>query len=265
MNEDKEMTDAVEILIPGDTEIVVDANRFNVAREMYAVYGADAGIVKPLVKAEYPNVGEIYAYGEKIAYAGDKTFRFIVYDYSTVSQGRRLLNDSREVRYNNISLAYAQRFVSLSGMSERTDEFYSQIILDVTRIVYRLAHQGYMFGGELGTDMHGGNFRLTTEGRIKQVGDLASFKRREPNKVYKGSYTAPLLAPKEYLSYWVGQIVQSIERNLYEFDYEMVQSVEQQVTREMEQENISASSAVHERVRFSPNAIGELAVFAGSK
>lgn len=149
---------------------------------LYAQTAGESAIVKPLVLAEYPDITKINAYNKEIKYLNEDYLRVIVFDYSIENQGRRLKNDMigffARARYieaseeENIRPAYIQRLRAENPADPDHAAFYRRLLKEIAKFIFSLTQHRYLFGDQKGTNIHGGNFRITPSGHIKQVGDL---------------------------------------------------------------------------------------------
>jgi len=191
MNQDKQILDAIEVMIPGEARkdrVYLPTHRFEVSEDLRHFPGARDGIIPVLAMLEYPQLHTMTAYGETLAATPNAPFRIFVYDQAHDLQGRRFTNSIDSPQLTQAYLDRIARDVQSGlhpGGQVPTPE---SIVRDVLHIINEFIKQGYYFANDTGNDIHIGNFKLCLNGRVRFVGDFDAFWKKDaidPNRTLR--------------------------------------------------------------------------------
>lgn len=160
---------AVELKIPGEDpgrDTIAETN-YTVAKEYIRRYGDDSSTADPLFYAQYK--GALPLYGKKYSFSEDP-----------LSVACFIYHDGK--RYGDAPYEYIKKCARKRGMTVAA--LQREIAITSFAVAIRLHMMGYVGNTGWGNDMHSGNLRLTTDGRIEFVSDFGAFeKSRDPSYI----------------------------------------------------------------------------------
>ncbi len=221
MNDEKEISDAVEIFIIGDDRKVgrylLSDKRLKFCQDMYESFGDGCGIIKTHLMATYSKevVPQVEAYGDIFDYSEAKEpFRIFIYDYSYPIRGRRL------ERIDAMYLGRIAGEVASGKILNSKMAMPETIVRDVFATTKRFIEKGYTFEDPTGSDLHSGNFRLCLDGRVRFVNDFEAFGKGEEatEEILKLSFR---IDSEAILKRGLALVLSSVLDN-YGFDYEAI-------------------------------------------